>query len=122
MATQIPILAAHCDTRLRTLLAILAAGGSRDNELEVVGYVRSDHAHREVKDGHLRAMRDSDGEVVCYKQMRPKVERDAKGVLPAENWQKTPSGAVTAMQLKIGQRGRVIPAYQRSGAICAEMR
>lgn len=113
--TLLPIIAASANTRLRNLLAI--AAGGRDEEIEIVGHVWSNPARAQIKAGRLRAIRDSEGKLVCFKQVGPKKEQLHRD--PAESWQKTPSDGVHTMQLKIGRRGRVVPTCQRSEAVSA---
>lgn len=108
MAHQVPVIASGIDTSLRNLVAILLAGGKRDHEIEIAGWVWPHRAKQQVQFGQMRAMRDSAGEVVCYKRAR--AQRDDRHVDPAQSWQKAPSGGVHVMQLKTGRRGRAVPA------------
>ncbi len=117
MRKLLPIIAGDVDTRLRNLTAILLAGGARDDEIEVLGYIWSHRAGRSEKFGKLHAIRDSNDEVVCYKQSREQFAQDHEArrhADPAESWQKAPSGEVHTMQLKVGRKGRSVPLYQRN--------
>ena len=107
MAKQMPVIAPHVDTSLRNLLAILAAGGKRDAEVEIERQVWPHSARRQVQAGVLRIIKDSAGEVVAFKRISR-----AKHVERGVEWRKTPSGHVHTMQLKRGRRGRVVPAGQ----------
>jgi hypothetical protein len=114
---KIPVLSSRTDTRLRNLTAILAAtGGSRDCELEIVDWVWASRARSQVKRGVIKPVLDSDGGLVCYRRVSAKPLPDKRHADPAQTWQKTPSGGVHVMQLKIGRRGRKIPANQTVAA------
>lgn len=111
MAKQMPVIASHVDTSLKNLLAILAAGGKRDGEVEIERQVWPHSARRQVESGGLRAIKDSAGEVVAFKRVAR-----AKQVDRGVEWRKTPSGPVHTMQLKHGRRGRAPVARQMAGA------
>lgn len=116
MEKTIPVIAAHVDCSLKNLAAILLAGGKRDDEIVVENYVLARSGVRQAKAHKLRAIADSDGNLVCYQRRRMALHRGPRTRRhedPRESWQKTPSGDVHAMQLKVGKRGRRIPAGQR---------
>lgn len=116
MARCVPVIAAYVDTTLKTLLAIWAAGGRRDDEVAIESYVWPQSAKLQLASGKLRMIRDSEGHLVAYKRVYRIPARARDGAKDsAESWQKTPSGPVHVMQLKRGRKGRKVPTQQLPG-------